>query len=126
MTNLAKLVSFDVTSEKFDAIKIGEKLKEISQGLVWNFVPGTFVVKSDIEWKKISSDIISIPDLPSFIVIAFDPALVTGNLPPAAWDSWFLDIFSDQVDRTAQLNDWTPSYLSKVKEYQKNKRQMPS
>lgn len=98
----------------FDTVGLFETLKEVAVGKVWNFLTGAYLLKSELGLKELSS-LLEDESYPSHIVLAVDPARTEGHLPEPAWDSFFLDIFGDDLEDIGRAKGWNVEHLRQIK-----------
>ena len=108
-------VIVETETGNFDVEGLYDTLRDIAIGTVWNFITGAFIFKSLLDDQEISK-ILKDEYYPSHIVINLDPANTSGVLPKGAWDTFFLDVFYDDINKIAKRKGWSGSQLREIED----------
>lgn len=96
----------EALSGQFDSDGLYEAVSGLAVGKVWNFISGAYVFKSLKSSGEISQCLRD-EHFPPHVAIEIDPANASGMLPKAAWESWFGDIFLDDLEKIGKAKGWS-------------------
>ena len=114
MKKTGAAIFFDISRPSYDPEKAFNYLGSTFNSQVWNFLRGLFVIRSSLLPKQIHKKLEETED--RYIVFKVDPSALDGKLPERAWDSWFVDVFWDDVDGLCSDLDWPKDALERRRE----------